>query len=185
MVSWIGTYVVGGIKLYIGTVVGVFQTVSTAVSNVYTDVTGWFGKIVGFVGGLPSRITSAASGMWNSFSSGFRSVINTIIGWWDGLKFSIPSFSIGPVSTPGFSLTVPQIPYLAAGGIVTRATTLVAGEAGPEAIIPLAKMGSMGGVVNVNISGQGMFIGTKQELAAAVVQMLQQAKGGGMNMGLA
>ena len=46
---------------------------------------------------------------------------------------------------------------MAEGGIVTRATTITAGEAGPEAIIPLDKMGSMGlgGGNNVTINVNG------------------------------
>lgn len=45
---------------------------------------------------------------------------------------------------------------MADGGIVTRPTTITAGEAGPEAIIPLSKMGSMGGMgggVTINVNG--------------------------------
>jgi hypothetical protein len=47
---------------------------------------------------------------------------------------------------------------MADGGIVTRATTITAGEAGPEAIIPLDKIGSMGlsgGGNTINITVQG------------------------------
>jgi phage-related minor tail protein len=46
---------------------------------------------------------------------------------------------------------------MADGGVVTRATTITAGEAGPEAIIPLDRMGDfgMGGgtTVNINVNG--------------------------------
>ena len=46
---------------------------------------------------------------------------------------------------------------MADGGIVTRATSIVAGEAGPEAIIPLDRMGDfgMGGGNNVTINVNG------------------------------
>jgi phosphotransferase system HPr-like phosphotransfer protein len=46
---------------------------------------------------------------------------------------------------------------MADGGVVTRATTITAGEAGPEAIIPLDRMTDfgMGGgtTVNINVNG--------------------------------
>lgn len=43
------------------------------------------------------------------------------------------------------------IPFMADGGIVTGPTTAVIGEAGPEAVIPLDRLGSMGGM-NVTIN---------------------------------
>jgi hypothetical protein len=38
------------------------------------------------------------------------------------------------------------------GGIVTKPTLGLVGEAGPEAIIPLSKAGAMGTVVNINVT---------------------------------
>jgi hypothetical protein len=44
-----------------------------------------------------------------------------------------------------------QVPALAQGGIVTGPTLALIGEAGPEAVVPLDKMGQMGNVtINVN-----------------------------------
>jgi len=72
------------------------------------------------------------------------------------------------VGTPGYAgMTAGQIeaermresgnrfsgPKMAAGGIVTRATTALIGEAGPEAVIPLSKMGGMGTTVNLTVNG--------------------------------
>jgi len=45
------------------------------------------------------------------------------------------------------------VPRLAAGGIVTSATMAMIGEAGPEAVIPLSKMGGMGTTVNITVNG--------------------------------
>jgi len=72
------------------------------------------------------------------------------------------------VGTPGYAgMTAGQIeaermresgnrfsgPAMAEGGIVTRATTALIGEAGPEAVIPLSKMGGMGTTVNITVNG--------------------------------
>lgn len=46
-----------------------------------------------------------------------------------------------------------SVPRMAEGGIVTKATTAVIGEAGPEAVIPLGKMGGMGTTVNITVNG--------------------------------
>jgi len=42
---------------------------------------------------------------------------------------------------------------MATGGIVTSPTMALIGEAGPEAVIPLSKMGSMGNNITVNVNG--------------------------------
>jgi hypothetical protein len=42
---------------------------------------------------------------------------------------------------------------MATGGIITRPTMALMGEAGPEAVIPLSKMGSMGNNITVNVNG--------------------------------
>jgi len=42
---------------------------------------------------------------------------------------------------------------MATGGIVTSPTMALIGEAGPEAVIPLDKMGGMGGGVTINVNG--------------------------------
>ena len=42
---------------------------------------------------------------------------------------------------------------MATGGVVTSPTFALIGEAGPEAVIPLNKMGGMGGGVTINVNG--------------------------------
>jgi hypothetical protein len=42
---------------------------------------------------------------------------------------------------------------MATGGIVTSPTFALIGEAGPEAVIPLSKMGGLGGGVTINVNG--------------------------------
>lgn len=45
------------------------------------------------------------------------------------------------------------IPGYAEGGVVTKPTLAMVGEAGPEAIIPLNKMGSGGSIINITVNG--------------------------------
>jgi len=52
--------------------------------------------------------------------------------------------------TPEFP-RIPGMPHLAAGGIVTRPTLALIGEAGPEAVVPLDRFGAGAGVGTVNI----------------------------------
>jgi SLT domain-containing protein len=54
----------------------------------------------------------------------------------------------------GKGFDVPNIPMLAEGGIVTSATLAMIGEKGPEAVIPLDRMGQMGGNnVTIHVNG--------------------------------
>jgi hypothetical protein len=86
----------------------------------------------------------------------FKSVFNGIARAWNGtvgkLGFSIPDWVPG-IGGKGFEM--PDIPMLANGGIVNKATLAVIGESGPEAVIPLDRMGSMGGggSVTINVNG--------------------------------
>ena len=68
------------------------------------------------------------------------------------LKFTVPGWVPG-IGGKGFDM--PDIPMLANGGIVTGPTLAMIGEAGPEAVIPLDRMGSMGGGNNVTINVNG------------------------------
>jgi hypothetical protein len=58
-----------------------------------------------------------------------------------------------------------RIPGLAAGGIVTRPTLAMIGEAGPEAVVPLDRFGGGGGTVNVYFPN---YVGSRDELIRTV-----------------
>jgi hypothetical protein len=62
------------------------------------------------------------------------------------------------------------IPKMAEGGIVSRPTLALIGEAGPEAVVPLSKMGSGGGDVNINVTGG---LATSAEIGQSVVNALR------------
>lgn len=61
------------------------------------------------------------------------------------------------------------IPGLAAGGIVTQPTLAMIGEKGPEAVIPLNRMGGGGGIT-VNVMGG---LSTSAEIGQAVVNAIR------------
>lgn len=100
----------------------------------------------------------------------YKAVFNGIASLWNNtigkLSFSFPSWVPG-LGGKGFS--VPNIPMLAEGGIVTGPTLAMIGEAGPEAVVPLSKMGGMGGVT-VNVNGG---LSTSAEIGQAVVNAIR------------
>ncbi|NBW14532.1 MAG: hypothetical protein EBR82_41690 [Caulobacteraceae bacterium] len=82
----------------------------------------------------------------------YKSIFNGIAKAWNNtigrLSFEVPSWVPG-IGGKGFS--VPNIPMLAEGGIVTGPTLAMIGEAGPEAVIPLNRANQMGNVtININ-----------------------------------
>ena len=90
-------------------------------------------------------------GYLNGVLAFYKAIFNGIALLWNNtigkLSFSVPDWVPG-IGGKGFS--VPKIPMLAEGGIVTGPTLAMIGERGPEAVIPLRKAPQMGNVtVNV------------------------------------
>jgi hypothetical protein len=105
----------------------------------------------------------------------YKTIFNGIATLWNNsigkLSFKFPSFVPG-LGGKGFD--VPNIPMLAQGGIVTSPTLALIGEGnGPEAVIPLDRMGEfgMGGGGGVTINVQG---GDPQAVVDALTRWYRQ-----------
>ena len=130
----------------------VFRFITGAVSGSLDLIKGYFSIVLGFYKTIFNGIASA----WN----------NTV----GKISFKAPSW------VPGFGgkgFSVPNIPMLAQGGIVTSPTLALIGEGnGPEAVIPLNRMGEfgMGGGNNVTIHVNG---GDPQQVVNALRRYMQ------------
>lgn len=84
----------------------------------------------------------------------YKTLFNAVADAWNNtvgkLSFKIPGWVPG---IGGFGFDVPNIPKLADGGVVTSPTLALIGEAGPEAVIPLDRMGSGATNVVINVNG--------------------------------
>jgi hypothetical protein len=80
-----------------------------------------------------------------------KAVANAIIGQVNDAFDRIANLAKGPLGGILPDINVPNIPELAKGGIVSRPTLALIGEAGPEAVVPLSKMGGMGGGINITV----------------------------------
>jgi methyl-accepting chemotaxis protein len=110
-----------------------------AVSAVKTAINGlvtWLTNKVGSVSTAAGKVANA-----------IKSPINSVISAWNGLAFHIPSVSIPQVDIPGVgkigggkfggqTIPFPDIPSLARGGVLTRPTLFMGGEAGREIVTP-------------------------------------------------
>lgn len=112
-----------------------------------SDAKNWivdrFNDVVSFVTGLPGRITSAASNMWNGIKDAFRNTINAVLQMWNNISFTLPKISIPSVDVPGLgkigggsfggqTFSTPNVPLLKSGG--RRSGMAIVGEAGPELV---------------------------------------------------
>jgi SLT domain-containing protein len=96
-------------------------------------------------------------------ANAFITTINVLIKGINLVKFGKDIPSLGAVSigrmgggdTGAGGANPAGLDYkaMATGGIVTSPTLALIGEAGPEAVIPLSKMGGMGGGVTINVNG--------------------------------
>jgi hypothetical protein len=79
----------------------------------------------------------------------------------------------GELTRRGLNQIAPDMP-MAEGGIVTKPTRALIGEAGAEAVIPLDRMGSMGATVNVNVAGSVISEGQLQSVIQDVLYNLNR-----------
>jgi hypothetical protein len=116
-----------------------------------------FRKVVDAVFGvIKFGVEKVALPAINLLLNTFKFVFNLIGKLWNNtfgkISFSIPN--IPGLPGRGTKIEFPKIPALADGGIVTGPTLALIGEAGPEAVIPLDRAGSMGGNnVTINVNG--------------------------------
>jgi hypothetical protein len=143
----ISAIAIGVVALIAGVVLAYkrFETFRNIVDTVFSGIKIGFDLVVTYL--------KTVAGIYKSIFNGIASGWNNTIG---KLSFSIPD--IPGLPGRGTKIEVPKIPMLAQGGIVTSPTLALIGEGrGPEAVIPLDRMGEfgMGGGSNVTINVQG------------------------------
>jgi hypothetical protein len=135
----------------------------------------------------------AAYNKFEWFRDGVNAIVNTVIGFFAGMVNAaigavnaiisaynsipllpdIPKAPTVPVPKLGNSPTQTaarmNLPRMAEGGIVSSPTLALIGEAGPEAVVPLDRMNTGGGVT-VNVTGG---LATSAEIGQAVVNALR------------
>jgi hypothetical protein len=143
----IGLITIGVIALIAGLAIAYtkFEGFRKVVDNV-------FGAIKWYVNNVTIPAVNLLVDVFKKAFNGIATIWNNTIG---KFSFKVPSWVPG-IGGKGFEM--PNIPMLANGGIVTGPTLAMIGEGrGPEAVIPLDRMGEfgMGGgtTVNINVNG--------------------------------
>ena len=118
----------------IGDFIGWLTDVIGKAGEVASSITEKFDDIVSTVRGMPSRISSAASGMFNGIRDAFRSAINWIIDRWNGLSFTLPSVDFLGQTIGGGTVSTPRIDRFAAGTSFAPGGLAIVNERGAEMI---------------------------------------------------
>lgn len=158
-------------------VTGVVNDVGGFISDIPGKIEGFFTDVYNAAKNLGGKILSgigdALSSLGSKMVGWVKTPVNAVISAWNNT--GLPSFKIhiplpGPVpdidfSTP--SITLPDIPLLGDGGIVSKPTLAMIGERGPEAVVPLSRGGAagLGTTVVVNVHGS---VQTERDLVDAI-----------------
>lgn len=171
------------IGVVVGIIVAVIAIVIAAVvllamaflSNIKSIMDNW-GKLVDFVKGLPAKISSAASGMWNGILNAFKGMLNAIIGMWNSLEFRFP----GIAGVGAFDFKLPHIPTFHSGGLVPGSGNVLAMLQGGERVLSRsqASRGYDVGDIHIHVD-QGAYIDgpSLDILAQKLVQRIKYAPG--------
>jgi hypothetical protein len=124
-----------------------FRKIVGAAQSAYSGVKNVFGKIVGFLSGMPHKFSGALSGLWNGIVSGLRGAWNTVAGFLNGLNVTVnvPDVLPGPDS---YTIGVSGVPMLAKGGVLPSGMLGIVGERGAELAI-----GGRGGTTVAPLGG--------------------------------
>lgn len=165
-IGWVIAAIAGAVTL----IVIHWDTIKNAALAVKDWIVDKFTALIDFFKGLPAKIRSATSGMWNGIKDAFKAAINWIIRKWNALEISIGGGKILGVSIPKITVRTPNIPLFDHGGIFRAPTAGGHGLAilrDRERVIPAG--GGGGGGDTFIIQG---FVGSPEQAAAAMDRML-------------
>ncbi len=163
---------------------GIKSVTSSVWNSIKSVISGVVNSIKSVVSSVWNSIKSVTSNVWNGVKSAMTApihaaanvisgIIDRIKGFFSGIRLSLPSIHMPPLPhfrlNGSFSLKPPSVPHLgvdwyAKGGIFTKPTIFGqgpnglkgAGEAGPEAALPLnaETLGAIGKGIASNMPGQ-------------------------------
>ena len=139
-----------------------FEPFKTVVDTVFGAMEFWLTEVT--IPGIKALLA-----VFKAVFNGIASIWNNTVG---KLAFKLPDWVPG-LGGKGFSM--PDIPMLANGGIVTGPTLALIGEAGPEAVIPLDRMGSMGGG-GMNITVNAGLISSPASIGQDIIDSILAAQ---------
>lgn len=137
------------------------ETFRNAVDAMFSFIKTAVGASVDLIKGYLNFVMAFYKNIFNGIAQAWNKTVGKV-------SFTTPDWIPG---LGGKSFSIPNIPMLGDGGIITSPTLAMIGERGPEAVVPLDRMRGFGGNVTVNVNGA---LATSAEIGAAVVQAIRQ-----------
>lgn len=134
------------------------ESIKKNIEEVWGSITDYFGSVWDDIKSGAKDAINFLIGMAESMANAYIKAANFIISALNKIQVSVPEW-VPRIGGKSFGVNISKvseisIPRLAEGGLITKPTTLLAGEAGPEAIIPLNRMAGAGiGGITINVYG--------------------------------
>lgn len=158
----VATIIQGVVNIIAGVFTGdwgrAWDGVKQVFEGVWNGITGMIGNFATFIMGVVPAVLAAGRALGSAVFDGIKAAISGVAGIAEDIATAIGSaiksfinsqiidrinsaleFTIKVPLGPDIYIDPPDIPHLARGGIVTRPTLALIGEAGPEAVIPLSR----------------------------------------------
>lgn len=144
-----------------------FDIFGKAINGIKAGFLIWWGVVKTVFGAIKTgfgELADLGKAIFDGIGGAFKGVINAVLSAMEkGLNFAIKGLNtildgIDKAAGPWVNFgSIPEVklPRLAEGGITTGPTIAMIGEKGPEAIIPLDRLGSMGQGMNITVNVNG------------------------------
>jgi hypothetical protein len=179
VISWIVSGVTGlGADIW-EKISGFVGFIKEKLGDVKDNIVGFGSSIFEWIG---TGITSAANGLGGILIGAVNKVIGFLNLGVTGVNKAIGLLNkVNPFDDIPNVPNIPEIavPKGATGGIVTRPTLALIGEAGPEAVIPLNRTpGSspLGGMGGMTINVQAGLVSTPDQIGQQIIEAIQNAQ---------
>ena len=154
-----------------------FSLIAAGVALLIVALVAAYSKFEWFKTGV-NGIINVILGAFENMVNGAIMAVNAIIRAYNSIPILSNVATINHVDIPTVGAPAAAkptagrngIPRFAEGGIITQPIIGMVGEAGPEAIIPLSKLGNIGGDITVNVNGG---LATSAEIGQAIVNAIR------------
>lgn len=149
----------------------IIEAIKTTLGAAWTWIKQQFDSFITPIKGAWQGLWEGMKGTFNSIWDSIKSTLSAGLNWMiekiNKVIAGVNNLANSGAGALGIKIpNIPSIPKLAAGGIVTRPTLALIGEAGPEAVVPLtgrnAAAAGVGGMT-ININGP-IYTGREQAL---------------------
>lgn len=159
-------FITANVMPILGSILGAaFQAIGKSIGTVITFISklvSGFKEFVNFSKTAYNTIKDTFTKIGNAIMMPFKMAFREVAKFWNNtlgkFKITIPDW-VPLIGGKEFGFPKLPVPELATGGIVTKPTLAIIGEAGPEAVVPLSRGRRYGidpvdrGGITINVSG--------------------------------